>query len=100
LFFQAAHFGFDVMQSLKYGKSGGVNRFVCGKIDVLLEQADLQIVYFYDFAIVRRFFAGDEAKDRRFSRAVSPNESDFFARVYLKRNAAQNFVSAIGFLNV
>jgi ribosomal protein S18 len=98
--FEATHFGFDVVQALESRKSGSMNRFGLGKIDVLLKKSEFEIIDFDDLAFIRRFVAFNKAKNGRLTGAVATDQTNLFKRIYLKRKTAQNFVRAVGFFNL
>ena len=97
LLFETAHLGFDIVDLFERRKRRGVDGFVRGEIDVLIEQAELEAVHLDHVARIGAFLAGDEAKNRRLAGTVTSDEADLFDRIHLKRNALEYLVAAVGF---
>src|SRR5690349_21413956 len=100
LLFEPAHFCLEIVDRLEGGQRGGVDRFAPAEIDVLIEQAELEAVDRMYLTFVSSLGTGDDAKQGRFSRAVSPDKADLFARIYLKRDAAKYLVTAERFCDI
>jgi hypothetical protein len=70
------------------------------EVHVLVQQAELHVTSAHDIAAIRSFITSDETKDRTLARAVSADEPNMFAGIYLQSGTAQNILRAIGFINV
>jgi hypothetical protein len=97
---ELVHFVFDPLQPAKRCQSGFVHSRPSFKMNVLGQQTQLQSARAHNFAAIWRFFLRDQAKDSRLACPVSSHQTDVFTRIDLQRCAAQDILSAEGFLNI
>ena len=69
-------------------------------LDVLAEVADGELLRDRDLAVVRRFFAGDHAENRRLAGAVGSDEPDLFAGIELERRVHEEDLLAVLLVDV
>ena len=72
-----------------------MNRGPRFKVDMLGQQSKTEAAGSYDVTAIGRLLAIDQAKDRRFTRAIPANEPDMLARIYLQRDASQDILRAV-----
>jgi hypothetical protein len=90
---------FELMMQRAEAAAAG-NRFVehgtAGHLfDILSKVADRHFPWDRHFPVVRCFFADDHAEQRRFSRAVGPDEADLLAFVQLEGCVDEQHLSAV-----
>ncbi len=95
--FEAAHLRLDIVDAAERRERSGVDRLIGSETDLLFEKAELYPAGQYDIARVRRFLARQYAKERRLPRAVGADQAHLVARIDLKRNPAQDLMSAVAF---
>jgi hypothetical protein len=89
----------DLLQTAKRSESGFVDRRTRLEVDVLVQESELHATRAHDVATIRCLIASDETEDRALAGAVAADEPDVFTGVHLQRRAAQDILSAVGFIN-
>jgi hypothetical protein len=81
---QLVHLVLDLLQATERGQRRFVDCRAWFEVNVLVQEAQLNVARAHDVAAIRCFFTSDETKDRALAGAVSTNEPNVFAGVHLE----------------
>ena len=88
--FELAHFVFDRLKIPGGPQTFLENGRASMKIRNLIERTDLQLRLARDNAGIRLVSACDELEERRLSRAIRPDQSDFFCWIDLESDVSKH----------
>src|SRR2546426_6134299 len=97
---QPMHLVLDLLQMAKRRERRFMHSRAHIEVNMLREQSGLEPARPRNLAAIRSLFFVYQAKDRRLAGAVTSDQTDMLTGVDLKRGAAQNVLSAEGFVNV
>jgi len=97
---ELVHLVLNLLQVTKRRKRGFMNSRSRFKMYMLLKQSKFQALRSDYLALIGRFLAINEAKDRCLAGAIATYEPDVLAGVYLERSTTQNILRAVRFVDI
>src|SRR2546426_758948 len=97
---QLMHLVLDLLQMAKRRQRRFMHSRARVEVNMLGQQSELESAGTRNFAAIRSLFFVYQAKNRRLAGAVTSDQTDMLTGIDLKRGAAQNVLSAEGFVNV
>src|SRR5688500_18402500 len=92
---ESPHGGFNVVDLFEGCKGCRVHRLLGTKINVLIEQAEVQAICLEDVAGIWRLLTRNQSEHSCLPGSVTADEPDLFSRIDLERYAAKDLCSSV-----